>query len=320
MKQIAKTISQFLLVMAISSFIISNLAFASYLPIPDTAKEIYRASDIPAPEVGAGEGQKTVIEFVINGILPYAKVLTGVVGLLFITLMGYTLVTASGNEEEISRARRGIVYTLIAFLIVSMSEDIAAIFDMRTTTLFGSPQSILQRVHLFDKQVEIFVTFIKYLLGAYATLMIVRSAISMVTSGGNEEEAGKSRKSILYSAAGLVLVFVGDVFINKVFYKIDKTSYSGITGIHPYADAKEGVDQIVGITNLVVSFVGPAAVLMLLVGGVMYATAGGEEAGVERARRIIFASIIGIVIIYGAFALVSTVLSGRLEDIQVIAQ
>lgn len=320
MKQITKTFFQFLAVMAISVFLINSIALASSLPVTDGAKDIYRSNDIPSPEIGAGEGQQALIEFIINGVLPYVKVLVGVAGLIFITLMGYTLVTASGNDEEISRARRGIIYTLIAFLIISMSEDIAAIFDMRTTTLFGSPQSILQRVHLFDKQIEIFVTFIKYLLGAYATLMIVRSAVGMVTSGGNEEEASKQRKSIMYSLGGLVLVFVGDVFINKVFYRIDKTSYSGITGIHPYADAKAGVEQIVGITNLVVSFVGPAAVLMLLVGGVMYATAAGEESGVERARRIIVASLIGIVIIYGAFALVSTVLSGRLEDIQVIAQ
>lgn len=320
MKQTAKTLFQLFITLAISSLFITLTASASYLPMPDKAYEIYRASDLPAPDVGSGEGQQAVVEFVLNGILPYVKVILGVAGLLFITLMGYTLLTASGNDEEISRARRGIVYTLIAFLIVSMSEDIAAIFDMRTTTLLGSPQSILQRVHLFDKQVEIFVTFIKYLLGTYATLMIVRSAIGMVTSGGNEEEASKQRKSIGYSIGGLVLLYVGDVFVNKVFYRIDKTSYSGITGIHPYADAKEGVEQIVGITNLVVSFVGPAAVLMLLVGGVMYAAAAGEDAAVDRAKRIITASLVGIVIIYGAFALVSTVLSGRLETLEVVAK
>ncbi len=320
MKQILKTALQFLAIMAVSAVLIGNMALASSLPMPDSAYGIYKSAQIPTPDIGSGEGQQAVVEFVINGVLPYVKVLTGVIGLLFISLMGFTLITASGNEEEVSRATRGIIYSIIAFVMISMSQDVAAIFDMRKDTLFGSPQSILQRVHLFDKQVEIFVTFVKYVIGSYAVVMIVRSAAKLITAGGNEETTAKHKKSIMYSLSGLVLVYLGDVFINKVFYKIDKTSYSGITGAHPYSDAKAGVEQIVGITNLVVSFVGPAAVLMLLIGGVMYATAGGEDTAVERAKRIIFASIGGIVIVYGAFALVSTVLAGRLEDIQAIAQ
>jgi cytochrome bd-type quinol oxidase subunit 2 len=320
MKQLGKTLAQFLVVMAVSGLIISQVAVASYLEVPKEAYEIYSSSGIPAPDVAANQGQETVVKFIIEGVLPYVKVLAGVVGLVFITLMGYTLVTSSGNDEEISRARRGIVYCIIAFIIISMSQDIAKIFDMRKDTLLGSPQSILQRVHLFDSQVEIFVTFVKYILGAYATLMIVRSGIGLVTSGGDDEEVGKNRRSIMYSLGGLGLLYVGDIFINKVFYRINKSVYSGITGVHPQADAKEGVEQIVGITNLVVSFVGPIAVLMLLAGAVMYATAGGEDDRVERAKRIIIASLVGIVIIYGAFALVSTILAGRLEDLNAVAQ
>ena len=57
---------------------------------------------------------------------------------------------------------------------------------------------------------------------------------------------------------------------------------------------------------------------MLIIGAIMYATSGGEEENMNKAKRVIIATIVGIVIIYGAFAMVSTVISGRLSDVGVI--
>jgi len=63
--------------------------------------------------------------------------------------------------------------------------------------------------------------------------------------------------------------------------------------------------------------VGPIAVLVLVLGGIMYTTAGGDEEKMNKAKRLLIATGIGIMIIYGAFALVSTFLAG---DIQAISQ
>lgn len=309
---------QFLIVMGIIMVFVyvPHAAQASKLGdtlIPDDTKNIFESSEIPSPPKDLS-GQEIVELAVLRG-LRYAKIIIGVIGILYITILGYTLVTAADSEEEITTSKRGFVYMFIAFILISMSEEFAKIFDMRDSTLFQSPQEILKRVRLFDRQIEVAVTFIKYVVGAYATLMMVRSGIKLVTSGGEDEEAAKHKKSILYSAGGLVVIFLGDIFINKVFYKIDYNVYSGITGVHPMADAKAGIIQLAGITNFIVSLVGPLAVLMLVVGAILYATAGGEDDRIDKAKRMILTTIIAILIIYGAFALVNTVISGRLQDI-----
>lgn len=313
-KTILKFIGQFLTVLAMISLFTHFSVFAKeYLPISNPTKEIYAEGQIPTP--AEGDDGQAILKKAILGGLQYVKIITVVIGILYLTIMAYTLVTQGHSEEDVTKAKRGMIYTLIAFMMISMSQNVAKIFDMENGTLLQNPQEILKRVHLFDKQVEIFVTFVKYTLGAYAALQVVRSGISLVTRGGNEEEATKDKKSLLYSAGGLVLIYVGDVFINKVFYKVDKTVYSGITGVHPKVDAKAGVDQIVGITNFIVSFVGPIAVLMLIAGAIMYATAGGQDENMQKAKRIILTAAIGLAIIFGAFAIVSTVLSGHLENI-----
>ncbi len=321
MKKILKTIAEFLVVMTAIVFFI-NIASLDViaadnaaLPLTPGAESVYQSGNIMFPPAESGQ---EILKKVVLGGFAYAKVIIGVIGIMFIIILGMQLVFAMGKEEDVTKAKRGLTYAIVAFVMVSMGADIAKIFDMQEGTILESPQEILKRVHLFDKQVEIFMTFVKYVIGTYATLMLVYSGGKLISSGGNEEEVTKHRKGAMYSAAGLLLIYVGEIFIEKVFYKIDKDIYTGISGVHPGLDAKEGVEQITGITNMIIKFVGPVAVLMLIAGAIMYATAGGEDERMQKAKRVLLATVVGIVIIYGAFALISTVISSRLSEIGII--
>ncbi|HLD34688.1 MAG TPA: hypothetical protein VJB62_02390, partial [Patescibacteria group bacterium] len=154
------------------------------------------------------------------------------------------------------------------------------------------------------------ITFIKYLIGAFAVLMVVINGVRLVTGGGEEENTKKAKSGIIYALAGLLMMYLADIAVNKVFYKLDKTIYSGIEGAAPATDLQRGIGEIIGITNFVVSFVGPLLLLVILIGGVLYMTAGGEEEKMNRAKRVILAGAIGLVVVYGAFALISTVVTG----------
>lgn len=314
-KKLVKFIFEFLVVMGLMSISLhfSAIAAGSVLPANPGALEVYTKGDIPIPP--PGDDGFSILKKAVLGGLQYVKILTVVVGILFITIMGYTLVTSGSNEEDVTKAKKGIIFTIIAFIMISLSQNIAKVFDMTDGSILGSPQEILNRVHIFDKQTEIFVTFVKYVIGTYAVLQIVRHGAKMITAGANDEEMTKRKKAIMFNAAGLLLIYFGDIAINKVFYKVDKSVYSGISGVHPSTDAKAGVEQIVGITNFIVSFVGPIGVLMLIVGAIMYATAGGQDEQLQKAKRVLITSGIGLVIIFGAFAIVSTVLAGKLQDI-----
>lgn len=60
------------------------------------------------------------------------------------------------------------------------------------------------------------------------------------------------------------------------------------------------------LTYAFLYFVGTIAFLILIYGGILYITAQGEAEQVERAKKTIFGSIIGIIIIAVAFAAYST--------------
>jgi cbb3-type cytochrome oxidase subunit 3 len=59
---------------------------------------------------------------------------------------------------------------------------------------------------------------------------------------------------------------------------------------------------ISAILTAVLSFLGVIFLVLMIIGGIMWMTATGNEKNVDRAKTIIFDSIIGLVIVIAAYA------------------
>ena len=66
-------------------------------------------------------------------------------------------------------------------------------------------------------------------------------------------------------------------------------------------------DRIVDF--FLIGIVPPVAVLMLVVSGIMFFAAGGDPAGIGKAKKMLWATLIGLGIIYGALMVVGTFLT-----------
>lgn len=256
-------------------------------------------------------GQKMAIDLILEG-LGYVKVLTVVVGILIITIQGLNLVKAAGNSEELTKVKTTLTYTIVAFVLISMGQDLAKIFDMSSGTLLSSPSEMIKHVQIFDKQVEVIITFIKYFVGAVAVLNLVIAGIKMAVQGGQDEVIDEQKKRIYVSVAGLIIIILGQSLIENVFYVTDKQAYSGVTGVKPQINLTAGVSQVVGITNFVISFLGVLSVLMLVYAAFLYALSGGNEEQTGKAKKILLTTVVGMLVIFGSFALVSTIISAKL--------
>src|SRR5690606_22128987 len=95
----------------------------------------------------------------------------------------------------------------------------------------------------------------------------------------------------------------------------DTTRYPGTTGAQAGLNVAQGISEIVGFTNFLVSILTPVAILVVVGGGIMYASSGGNEETQNKAKRMITLALIGLLIIYGAFAIVSTFISGQFEAV-----
>ncbi|KKW28812.1 MAG: hypothetical protein UY72_C0061G0007 [Candidatus Uhrbacteria bacterium GW2011_GWD2_52_7] len=79
------------------------------------------------------------------------------------------------------------------------------------------------------------------------------------------------------------------------------------------ADLKTAIGQLI---NVALGFLGVVAVVIILMGGFKWMTAGGNDKNVEEAKRLIIAGIIGLAIILAAYAIASFVISSILSATQ----
>ncbi|MBU2524777.1 pilin [Patescibacteria group bacterium] len=62
--------------------------------------------------------------------------------------------------------------------------------------------------------------------------------------------------------------------------------------------------------SFLLGFLGLVAVIMIIYGGILYVTAGGNEENATKGKKILMYAVVGIVIIFISYALVNTLLGG----------
>lgn len=70
----------------------------------------------------------------------------------------------------------------------------------------------------------------------------------------------------------------------------------------------ELTDQLKTITNVLLFILGAIAVLMIILGGIRYATSNGESNNIKAAKDTILYSVIGLVVAILAYAIVNFVI------------
>ena len=86
------------------------------------------------------------------------------------------------------------------------------------------------------------------------------------------------------------------------------TNQAGIKGTLGLGD-KDPRDIAAQVIKIILAFLGIIAVIIILLGGFKWMTAGGNEDKVGEAKKLIVAGIIGLVIIIAAFAIATFVLN-----------
>ncbi len=280
------------------------------------------------PGTVSGSFDSNVARLVVGAVLNVRYLLTAI-AIALLVFAGFNLFTAQGDEGKWKTAKSTLIYSIIGLALVGLSGEIVRIFTVGKCAELGllpasnmagcveggflkNPQAIIQRTTLFNKVVQYLITFIKYLLGSVAVLALLRNAIRMAANTAGDE-LEKDKKGVMASLLGLILVVISDPIINKVFFSIDSTRYPSVGGAEVGINYAQGVAEIVGFTNFLVTILTPIAILVIVAGGIMYITAGDNAESQSKAKRMIMLALGGIIIIYGAFAIVSTFISGQFD-------
>ncbi|MEK7544732.1 MAG: hypothetical protein AAB551_01230 [Patescibacteria group bacterium] len=328
-----KKILEFLLIAAVLSIVLHAMAVFAQSSGPFHLPDSTSYGTIPgAPDKNGDTALQKLATLVggyrggDGGLIGVARPIIMAISILMIIISGFRILFADGEEGKIDSAKSGIMYGVLGLGLISIASEVTKVFSLSDDavkaiyqsdglvcykTILSDPNAIQCRAKLFSKTVQIIITFLKYIVGAIAVAQVIVSAFRLATLGSQPESFDMDKKKLIWGVVGFIMIIVSDRVVTKVFYNLNFDTYTGVDGVKPILNPAQGVAEIVGFTNYVISFVGPLAVLSLIGGGIMYMTNNGDEGKIEQAKRIILFSVIGILVIYGAFGLVSTVIAGK---------
>jgi len=246
-----------------------------------------------------GDGEVLATQFIQN-LIRIVRYIVGAIALVMGTIYAMSLIFARGKEEVITKQKQNFLWVFLGFVILIISENIATIFNPAKATAeqiidFGAAQDQLRAA----------ADYIKWLFGSIFVLLMVISSIRMITAAGEEEEITKQKRNITWSLIGMLIVLMASNIVNAI-YRVK--SPKEISTVAP----EKAITEITGIIQLILVFLGPAAVAFTIYAGFMYLTALDNEERIQKAKRMIIGGVTGIVIIYAAYAIINTIAAEEL--------
>lgn len=268
--------------------------------------------DLPDPVGTSGTlGAQNLVDKIMQNV----KYIIGVVAIALITFSGFRLVAEGMNEQTLTDQKTALLYGVGGLALLGIALPLSDILSFQDGGPFSDSYEISERVKIFKAQTAIIITFIRYILGAIAVLFIVISGSQLIVAIQDEGALDNTKKRLLASVIGLLIVMMSGNLIDNILYKVDLNDAAQQSGLSPGIDPQGAIAEIIAITNLLVTFIGPLLVIVFIGAGIYYVTSFQDESRMETAKKWMMNAVIGLIIVYGAFAIVSTFIAGNIDGV-----
>lgn len=131
---------------------------------------------------------------------------------------------------------------------------------------------------------------IQGIVAILAVLFLVIGGIIYITSAGDEKRMTVAKGAILAAVIGFALAIAAPSFLKEIYDALDVKESDAIAdpGGIPLSQIA------LNFLDVLLSFVGILAVIMLVVGGIMYIVSAGDETRSETAKKIVTYAVIGL--------------------------
>lgn len=179
------------------------------------------AENIPNPLEKLVGPNATVIEIVIKGFAGFAG-LFSMFAFGFLIFNGFKLIIARDNEEKITIAKSGILWSALGFVVAILSFSIiSATFNF----LGGVNRNELTSPDTIQPPIAeagflgVFKVVISGVLGLSflaSVIAVVYAGARMILSGGNEEQVTKAKTILKWAVAGMVVIILSYTIISSI--------------------------------------------------------------------------------------------------------
>ena len=135
-------------------------------------------------------------------------------------------------------------------------------------------------------------------------IFIIIGALIYITSGGNESRMTLGKTAITAALIGLALGIAAPSFLKEI---------AGVLGwgaIDAAIVAAPTLSSLaLKVLNFLLSIIGVLAIIMLVIGGLIYLTAAGDENKAENGKKIVTYAVVGVSVALAALVITTQVAS-----------
>lgn len=137
-----------------------------------------------------------------------------------------------------------------------------------------------------------------------ALVFLVVGAVLYVTSAGNEKQIETAKNAIYAAMIGLALGIAAPSFLKEI------ATILGWGSVPVSVSASASITTILlNVLNFLLNILGVLAIVMMVIGGFMYLTSAGDEDRIDRGKKILIWSIVGVIV-----ALASLIIVRQIAD------
>ena len=169
-----------------------------------------------------------------------------------------------------------------------------------TPFTFGNPVAFSTVDSLFSR----ILSFLQATIVLLSLIFIIIGAFLYITSAGDEGRMTQGKKAILAALIGLALGIAAPAFLREIASILGWGTPNLPSGV---GTSLTLIQIATNVLNFLLTIIGILAIIMLVIGGIMYLTAAGNEDTLDKGKRIVKYSLIGITIALASLVLVKAV-------------
>lgn len=145
---------------------------------------------------------------------------------------------------------------------------------------------------------------VQKIIVSLALVFIVVGAIMVLVSAGSPETVEKGKKAITMAIVGLTIGIAAPSILKEIANAVGWGCPEGATDCGTLTDALNFSDIALNVLSFLLGIAGILAMIMLVIGGIMYLTSAGDEDRVEQGKKTFKYAVIGIVVIMSSMIIV----------------
>lgn len=221
-KYMVKMLGTFVTLLMLDHFVfgvIYPVSEATGLNTPECVEFLNQGEVTPNDLREAPEECKTALKLgregknLTLGLIRFLESLFGAIAVFMIVFSGLALITSFGNEEQVTRHKKALLWSLFGLAIILLSHNLILRFFFVVDPLTGEAGTNIEQGLLDLAGIA---NFIITFISVFAMVSIIIAGVFWVVNFGNTEIAEKSKKIILWALIAIVISISAYAVVNSL--------------------------------------------------------------------------------------------------------